>query len=254
MVTFRNLKQINVEEFQSSLNFGNTEDIKDLELIYEKYVNELTRDLGQLAPEKTKLLTNRAKRPWVDQDLASQKKVLRRCEKIWLRFRTVACWQAYQHERRHHQGKIIEMQKEKISKKIEECGSNSRKLFQLVNHLTGPKPENPMPPRNTDKELADEFAHFFISKIVRIRLELDKHSLYQPSMSDVPEFNNFRKYNEDQASKLIMKTKSKPCELDPIPTTLLKRNLGMELLKSSYRPVSNLPYILKLVEKATMDR
>ena len=44
-------------------------------------------------------------------------------------------------------------------------------------------------------------------------------------MSDVPEFNNFRELNEDQVLKLIMKTKSKSCEMDPILTTLLKRIL-----------------------------
>ena len=53
-----------------------------------------------------------------------------------------------------------------------------KKLFQLVNHLTGCKPENPLPTRNTDKELVDEFADFFISKILKIRHELDKHPLY----------------------------------------------------------------------------
>ena len=140
MVTFRNLTQINVEEYQSSLNFGNTEEMEDLDLVYEKYENELTRVLDQLAPDRTKLLTNRDNRPWFNQALASQKRVLRRCKKIWLRYRTEACWQAYQHARRHYQGKIVEKKKEMISKKIEECGSDSRKLFQLVIHLTGCKP------------------------------------------------------------------------------------------------------------------
>ena len=65
------------------------------------------------------------------------------------------------------------MKRETISKKIEECGSDGRKLPQLVNHLTGHKPENPLLARNTDKELADEFADFFISKNVKMRQELD---------------------------------------------------------------------------------
>ena len=58
--------------------------------------------------------------------------------------------------------------------------------------------------------------------MVKIKEELDHHPLYQPSMSDTPEFNNFRKLEEDQVRKLVMSTKSKSCELDPIPTTLLK--------------------------------
>ena len=43
MVTFRNLKQINVEEFKSALNFGNIENIEDLDLVNDKYENEFTR-------------------------------------------------------------------------------------------------------------------------------------------------------------------------------------------------------------------
>ena len=47
----------------------------------------------------------------------------------------------------------VENKKVKISKKIDECGSDSKKLFQLVNHLTGCKPENPLLTSKTDKEL-----------------------------------------------------------------------------------------------------
>ena len=48
------------------------------------------------------------------------------------------------------------MKRENISMKIVEFGSNSKKLFQLVNHLTAHKLENPLLTRNADKELADE--------------------------------------------------------------------------------------------------
>ena len=63
----------------------------------------------------------------------------------------------------------MENKREKITMKIEECGSDSKKLFLLVNHLTGHKPEIPPPTRRSDKELANEFACFFLSKIVKIR-------------------------------------------------------------------------------------
>ena len=41
-------------------------------------------------------------------------------------------------------------------------------------------------------------------------------------MVHVPEFNQFSKLNEEQVMQLIMNTKYKSCELDPILTTLLK--------------------------------
>ena len=53
--------------------------------------------------------------------------------------------------------------------KIEECGYDTNRLFQLVNHPTGYKPDNPQLARDTDKELANEFADFFIQKIIKIR-------------------------------------------------------------------------------------
>ena len=53
-VAFRNLKQMNVEEFQLSLNFSNIANIEDLDWVYNQYENELTRILDQLASEKQK--------------------------------------------------------------------------------------------------------------------------------------------------------------------------------------------------------
>ena len=45
-VTFTNLKQINVSEFQSSLDFSNIDNMDDLQSVYDKYQNELTRVLN----------------------------------------------------------------------------------------------------------------------------------------------------------------------------------------------------------------
>ena len=94
--------------------------------------------------------------------------------------------------------------------------------------------------------------------------------------------------SKDQEQRLVMRTKAKSCELDPIPTTLvmnilpsilpeitkiitlsllsgtilqnwktaivtpLLKGQGMELL--NYRPISNLPYIAKLVKKAMLEQ
>ena len=62
-----------------------------------------------------------------------------------------------------------------VSIKIEECSHDTRKLFQLVNHLTGHKPDNPLLARGTKQELANEFTDFFIQKIIKIREELDDY-------------------------------------------------------------------------------
>ena len=123
-----------------------------------------------------------------------------------MRYKNEAFWQAYLHSRRQYESIVVENKKVKISNKIDECGSDSNKLLQLVNHLTGHKPENPSPTFNTDKQLADEFADLFIIKILKIRQEPDKYSLCQPSMANAPEFNQFNKLDEELVMALIMNT------------------------------------------------
>ena len=122
-------------------------------------------------------------------------RLLKRSEKIWLRIGSDDSWSAYKQIRKQYQDKLMEKSRGKISMKIEKCGSNSKNCFLLVNHLIGQKPE--ITTRNSDKELADDLANFFLSKRVKIREELDDQPLYQPSKSDAPEFNGFRKLEED---------------------------------------------------------
>ena len=150
------------------------------------------------------------------------KRALRRSKKIWVRNRSTISWKSYQQVRRFYQIKITEKKIKTISKKIEQCGSDTKKLFKLLNHLTGCKPEIPLPARTNDKELADGFTDFFIQKIIRMQNELDNYPIYQPSNSNAPRFNNFEEIDQDQAKKIIFNTKSKSCKLDPVPTTLLK--------------------------------
>ena len=154
-----------MEEFESALDLGNIKNMEDLELFNRKY-EELSRVLDHLAPEKTKFITKKEKRPWFDEHVANLGRLLRRSEKIWLRVGSDDSWSAYKQIRKQYQDKLMEKEREKISMKIKECGSDSKKLILFVNHLTGHKPEIPIPTRNSDKELADEFANFFLSKIV----------------------------------------------------------------------------------------
>ena len=42
------------------------------------------------------------------------------------------------------------------------------------------------------------------------------------SSLNFPKMENFANLTEESVKKIIMKTKSKTCELDPLPTTLLK--------------------------------
>ena len=109
MVTFRDLKQINIEEFKSALDLGSTENMEEVTLVNEKYEEELSRVLNNLAPEKTKFVTMKEKRPWFDEDVANLRRLLRRFEKVWLRIRSNNSWNANKQIRKQYQHKLAEM-------------------------------------------------------------------------------------------------------------------------------------------------
>ena len=55
-----------------------------------------------------------------------------------------------------------------------------KKLYKLVNNITGTNTANPMPPSKSDEVLAEEFADCFLNKIKTIRDTLDGYENYQP--------------------------------------------------------------------------
>ena len=126
-VTFRNLKQVNPEEFLSVLYFGNIDNCENLTSASDTYEKELRRVLDQLAPKKTKLLIKKEKRPWYDEEVAIMKRALRRSEKIWIRNSYTICWKAYQQVRKLYQSKIVKRKIKTISIKIEEWGHDTEK-------------------------------------------------------------------------------------------------------------------------------
>ena len=66
-----------------------------------------------------------------------------------------------------------------ISNKVLECGPNVRKLYAVVNGILGTMKCNPLPECDSDDELAESFASFFLDKIKKFRDNLDSHPLYQ---------------------------------------------------------------------------
>ena len=52
-----------------------------------------------------------------------------------------------------------------ISKRVLDCKKDTKELFHLITKLTDNTIHNPLPPNKTDKELAEDFAKFFLSKI-----------------------------------------------------------------------------------------
>ena len=143
---------------------------------------------------------------------------------------------------------------------------------------------------NNNQVIADRFADYFMEKILTIRKQLDTKDLFSPSPRHVETLRSFRLLSEEEVESIIKSLSSKSCELDVIPTNLLKdilpsilplvtrlvntslkeglfvetwklaivrpllKKIGLDLIGKNYRPVSNLPFLSKVLEKAALDQ
>ena len=180
--------------------------------------------------------------------------------------------------------------KEFVSESVLECNRDNKKLYKLASSLMGMKKENQLPEYDSKEELANQFAEFFIAKIQTIRDKLDDLPLYDLQDSSPPKLSSLEPLTNEEVKHIVKEMPAKYCDLDAVPTSIIKealdlllptlvklvnlslvegefvqqwktalvkpllKKVGMELTNTSYRPVSNLPFLSKVVEKSVLLR
>ena len=152
--------------------------------------------------------------------------MVRRREKIWQKYKTDNTWRALKEHRNKYSAMIQKEKMKSTSEKVDECKGDTKKLYSLVRYLTGTKAQNPMPDNTGDEKLANNFANYFIQKIQKIWDNLDDYPKFKPRRdSTITPLKKFEPTTGDEVTKIIKKMKTKSCELDFLPTLLLKEAL-----------------------------
>lgn len=115
--------------------------------------------------------------------------------------------------------------KETIRTKIEDCQKDSKKLHALVTNLTTKPIDTNWLVHTSSNQLVEELPTFFEKKIQSIWYLLKDKPKFSPAESDAPCLIRFATLTERQVCDVIRSLKSKSCELDHIPTTILKKML-----------------------------
>ena len=122
------------------------------------------------------------------------------------------------------------------SKKVEDCRGDVKGLHRMVNTLMGTSSENPLPNHTSDKDLAEEFADFFMNKI-QIRDNLTRYLTYEPTKKITTRLAEFWPFEQTEVKKIILSMKSKSCKLDALPTRHLKECIE-DILPTITNPVN----------------
>src|SRR6218665_66483 len=195
---------------------------------------------------------------------------------------------------------VIAAKQKYYSSLLHSSSSNPRHLWRAVNSLLHRKSPSPLPNSIPSPSIADTFCSFFSDKISSLCFTLQSLLASQSSTADSPppipppsqsSLQIHRPASEAEVLLLLNSLPNKQCELDPIPTSLLKDcasvilpvitkiiNLSLStgnfplafkhsfvtpLLKkanldkenlSNYRPISNLSFLSKLTERIVLAR
>ena len=241
---------------------------------------------------KLRIITLRPSASWYNESINEAKRKRRRLEHRWRKSRLCIDRQLYAEQCKAVNDMLKQAKVSYYSSIISENKSNQSILFNTVDKLLHRKPEKRYPTALSTLELSNTFADFFQKKIIAIRNELSTKvpSVVQqhPEKQVAPvELTEFKVMTESEVDRLINMSSLKSCELDPIPTSVLKGckesllpvftnivNLSLQTAHMpshfkntmvrpkikkasldyekypSFRPISNLKFISKVTEKA----
>ena len=173
-----------------------------------------------------------------------------------------------------------------ICTKIRSKKNDTNNLYKLVNHQTRNKVQNRLLDCESDSDLTNRFANYFIEKIDKIRAKFNSIPPYKPQIRrDILRLVKFAKVMDTETHNIISRMQTKNCELDKISSKLLKgilpsvlpslahinklsldhgkfdeewknaivrpleKKQGNNTHNTNYRLVSNLTFIQKIAEK-----
>ena len=293
---FRCINSINMNKFihdihTSILISHPPNNLHDLVDCYNKTLSDL---LNKHAPLKSKLFRPKPSNPWFSPTLAKMKSTRRHLEKIWSSSHSLLDLKLLRSATNHYHAAIIKAKKLYNSSLISSNLHNPRKLWHTINHLLH-RIAAPSLPSSDSSSLPQSFATFFSEKIHKLRTSIltgsTTPSPHFPPPFKPPDLSFFQPATIDEVSDLLSHSPDTSCDLDPIPTTLLKNckiallptitniinlslstgifpdefkncsvhpklkkhNLDKENL-SNYRPISHLSFISKLTERLVKNR
>jgi len=235
----------------------------DIDELTQLYVAEITAILDRLIPVRTVRCRRRPSDPWFDEDCRAAKRQLRRLQSAARRAdpsTSAAATAAWTSERRQYRD-LLRLKRESFwQQKVDSERASPRRLWQSIDTLLG-RGRVPVSP---DASAAD-FHRFFEKKVADVRAATGTAPL-PTFVSCSPDcvFDGFRLLTVDDVMTAVRMLPNKQCASDPLPTWLLKssadvlapyivelvnRSLSGGLVPQEFKAA----YITPLLKKATLD-
>ena len=265
----------------------------DFSSSYSSYVTSTEKLVEKYAPLITRTVSNRQSVPWMDEEFRTNRSKRRKLEREWKKNKTNENRKKYIDQRKLCADMSIMKQKVYYSNLVETNKTNQNSLFKIVNNVLDNNKTRTLPDHSDPVQLANEFNKYYIEKVENLRktippatekvdIPIDK---FEGTVLDI-----FQPTTEEEIEELITECGIKTSTEDPIPADILKliidealpcltmlvnkslaegsmdgvkQSVIDPLLKKSgldsdnknnYRPVNNLVFFSKLVERVVLRR
>lgn len=292
---YRKYRSIDKASFTADLNASRliSHPPEDLEKLVDAYNDDLRNIMDKHAPIKERQLVDRPPVPWYNKDIQAAKRHRRYCERLWTRTKLTVHHDIFKAARLLVRNRLSTAKAQYYNNKIKNCNGNQKAVFHVVNKVL--HRNKPLLPTiyDSDVKMALEFNNYFQDKIQKIRDGLSSEIQYtpptEPTCTSV--MSRFEPLSRKEVKELLSKSSNAFCDLDPIPTWLMKecqhvliapvtdivnlslskgvfpasmkaaivkpliKNHGLDCnILKNYRPVSNVSFLSKIIERAVSLR
>ena len=326
---YRDYKSMDVEGFKEDLRKCDSDKLigRDSEETIINIYRWLENIVEKRVPKK-RVKRGKKIKPWRDEELRSLLRERRKAERYWRKHGTMEAKRMFNELKKKFGSMDKEKRSLFIKEDLETVKDDPRALQRKLQRLLG-KTETILPETTNNKKLADSFSQFFNSKVTKIRKfveeeqkkneDSEEHLTYEePEESEDlkseeseehrkyedyeehkyeetedcrPSWKDFAIVSEEEIVSVIKSMSNKHCDLDPLPTSVVKEcvrelapvltaMVNQSLQKSTvaeslqkalvfptikntygdrealtnYRPVSNIPFLSKLLEKVVLGQ
>ena len=256
------------------------------------YNDVMKKEYDEMCPVKEKNILVRDNAPWYNNEIHLAKKEKRKKERQWRQLRTDIAKREYMDKRNKFNKLILKRKREYYRQKTLESKTNIGKLYKILDGLTGNKKTNVLPEGYDDTVLANNFAQFFERKILSIVENFEENEANIPITMTMTQDKllSFKEVRVDQIKEIVRKLNITYCDRDPLPISdiiqsdkfsdilnvftsiinnsflnnmfptsekvalikpIIKGKLDKQSL-SSFRPVSNLTFLSKVIESVVL--
>ena len=285
-----NFAQLNSDILSSALYSSTASDLSTYLALFKATISTL---LDKHAPLNTISFKATPDKPFITAEIKSQKAKRSRLESIYRKTRTQESHDRFK-EQSHVVTKLItKAKREHFRTLIADQATQPRKLWKSLNSLLSRTSHRTLPASSSSSSLASNFLTFFSDKISKLQSSLPATNISPHITPPVlpPVLSSFSPATTEEVKAAILSSSNASCSLDFIPTTVLKSCLDSlltpittlinlcltestfpscwktalvkPLLKkcslpkddlSSYRPISNLTFLSKLLERIIHNR